>query len=1091
MPNLNRICFLFVVVLLAAISAFAQFEAGSVIGTVKDPTGAIIANAKVEIKSLATNSTRETVSNSSGEWSFPALQPGRYQVTVKQSGLRDEVREFELVVGQRFQLDIDMAVGTAAQSITVNASGEMLETSASDMSNVRTTQQVVDLPLNSRNFTQLVQLSPGVNNKGNGTNSTNGGYTAGRGTSGSVVNGNPSDIGIYLFDGIQSVDADANVLLFYPPVDAIQEFKVQTSAAPAAYGGGPSIINVTYRSGGNSLHGTVYEFVRNSDLDAKNYFDQHSLPIPPFHLNQFGGNLSGPIVIPHLFNGRDKLFFFMDYEGKRQAQSATSISTVPTADARNGDLTAYGGFYIPGTASNTATKIPANHINQVTAIDPTSAKLVALFPLPNYGAPGALTNNYIFNGKLDNTIDQGDVRIDFRTPTTSIFGRYTQENANTNNPGYLPSPAIGGGPGYPGITLAPGKQVVLGYGRSFGSSMYYEARLGYSRLVESIVTEGDLLGSAGENYGIPNANAGGVPGFTNIVISGNATLGDGNGSISKVNNLWEVDQAVTLTKGKHEIKAGVSYMSTRFAFLSPAHPNGTINFNGTYTGVGLADFLYGKYATSQLDVSQYFSLIRFRPSIYVQDSYRMTPKLTLNFGLRDDLVTPWTERHNRLAGFDPANGGSLVPVGSGSFPGDAVVDGRYTNFAPRFGFAYNVDSKTVIRGGFGIFYAYETYNSNPMSKNAPFNGSLNVTNDQSSTAGFAAAVPISAGFSPDRPALFPAAGSAFQAYQRRNPNPSANEYNLNLQRQITSHDVISIAYVGQTGVHILINPNINQATPGAGAVASRRPYPNFSDGTLNCYCANSAYNSFQLTYQNHISSNLDFQGTYTLAHSVDTSSGNANLVGPQDPFHLSSYQGRANYRGNSDFDIRHMVVLSWSYRLPFGNRMKFASNAHGIEQAVIGGWQINSIDNFSTGSPFTPVMSSSLLNAGSSVQWPNRIGSGKAANASINGWFNTADFVSPGNYIFGNSGRNIIYGPGTKQFDVSIFKDLNFNDSGSRHLQFRAETFNVFNTPQFNNPSGAGVQIGNKAAGTITSAGQPFLFQRTSREIQLAAKLYF
>lgn len=1063
--------------------AFAQFEAGSVQGTVQDSTGAAIPNASVELKSHSTNAVRKTTSNSTGEWVFVAVQPGAYVVTVRMQGMHDEARSFQLAVGQKLQLDIPMALGATTETVTVNASGEMLETVSSDLSDVRTTQQVVSLPLNSRNFTQLVQLAPGVNNKGNGTNSTNGGYTAGRGTSGSVVNGNPSDVGVYLFDGIQSVDADANVLLFYPPVDAIQEFKVQSSAAPAAYGGGPTVINVTYRSGGNAFHGVVYEFLRNSALDAKNYFDQHSQPIPPFHLNQFGGNFSGPVIVPHLFDGRNKLFFFADYEGKRQAQSQTSISTVPTPAFRTGNFSAYPKqLYAPGTASlAAASRVPLLN-NQVTSIDPTSAKLVALFPLPNYGAPGAITSNYIYNGKLDNVIDQGDVRIDYHNTATSIFGRYSQENANTNNPGFLPSPAIGGGPGYPGVTLAPGKQIVLSYGRSLGQHSYSETRLGYSRLTESIVTEGDMLGNAGQNNGIPNANVNNVPGFTNIVISSNATLGDGNGNISKVNNLWEVDEALSLIRGKHEIKLGMNYMSTRFAFLTPAHPNGTVSFNGAYTGLGMADFLYGKYATSQLDVSQYFSMLRFRPSFYIQDSYRITSKLTLNFGLRDDLVTPWKERHNRLAGFDPTGSGALVPVGTGSFRGDSVVDGRYTNFAPRVGFAYSLDSKTVVRGGFGIFYAYETYNSNPMAKNAPFNGSLNVTNDTSSPAGFAAAKAISAGFSPDRPALFPTAGSAFQAYQRRNPNLSANEFNLDVERQITSHDVLSVAFVGQTGIHILVNPNINQPVPGPGAVASRRPYPNFADGTLNCYCANSSFNSLQVTYHNRFSNGLDFQGTYTYSHSIDTSSGNANLVGLQNS---SDMEG---HRGSSDFDIRHLATLSWSYKLPFGRSMKFGSQARGIEQAVIGGWQFNSIDNFATGSPFTPVMASSLLNAGSTTQWPNRIGSGKVAHPTISQWFNTADFVSPGNYTYGNSRRNILYGPGTKQVDVSMFKTFGLGANEARYFQFRVESFNVFNTPQFNNPN---VQIGNPAAGTITSAGQPFLFQRTSREIQVAGKLYF
>jgi hypothetical protein len=1080
MSKLFRSGIVLVLITLGAASGYAQFEAGSVLGTVRDSTGAMIPNAHVEIKNLSTNATRTTSSDTNGEWNFPALQPGRYAVTIKQTGLRDEIRTFELAVGQKLQLDFAMSVGTATETVTVNASAEMLEKTSSDLSNIRTNQQVVDLPLNSRNFTQLVQLAPGVNNKGNGTNSTNGGYTAGRGTSGSVVNGNPSDVGIYLFDGIQSVDADANVLLFYPPVDAIQEFKVQTSAASAAYGGGPSIINVTYRSGTNDFHGSAYEFLRNSMFDAKNYFDAAANPIPPFHLNQFGGNLSGPVLIPHLFSGRDKLFFFADYEGKRQTQSQTSISTVPTLAFRNGNFSALATpsspfvLKIPGAGTATT--------NQVQSIDPTSAKLIALFPLPNYGAANATTNNFLYNGPLLNTIDQGDIRVDFRTPVTSIFGRYSQENTNTNNPGFLPSPAIGGGPGYPGITLAPGKQVVLGYGRSFGPTRYYEARLGYSRLVESIITDGALLGNISEQNGIPGANAGGAtPGFTNIVISANATLGDGNGNISKVNNLWEVDQAFTLMKGKHELKFGVNYMSTRFAFLSPAHPNGTMSFTGAYTGNGLADFLYGRPISSALDVSKFFSLIRFRPAFYAEDSYRLTPRLTLNFGLRDDLVTPWKERSNRLAGWDPTNGGNLVPVGSGSFPGNTVVDGRYTNFAPRFGFAFNIDSKMVLRGGFGIFYGYETYNSNPMSKNAPFNGSFSTTNS-TGTAGYAAAKPISAGFPAARPDLFPTAGSAFQAYQRRNPNLTVNEFNFNLQRQLSSHDVLSIAYVGQTGTHILINPNINFPIPGSTSVASRRPFPNFGDGTLNCYCANSSFSSLQISYQNRISSGFDFQGVYTLAHSIDNSSGNANLVGIQIPGDLS------RYRGNSDFDIRHNAVLSWSYKFPFGHGQKFDSGANGVTQVFIGGWQINSIDSFITGSPFTPVMSSSLLNSGSSTQWPNRIGSGKVTNPTIKQWFGTADFVSPGQYTYGNSGRNILYGPGTKQFDLSLFKDIQFNEAGSRRLQLRAEAFNVFNTPQFNNPN---AQIGNGAVGTISGAGSPFLFQRTSREIQLAAKIYF
>lgn len=1059
-------------------NAFGQFELGSVQGTVKDQSGLPMANAAVEIRSTASNVARRTTTSASGEYDFVALQPGPYSLTATQAGFKEKIQKFELAVGQRLGLDISMEVGAASQSVSVNADALTLETASSEVSDLRTTKEVVDLPLNSRNFTQLVQLAPGVNNHGNSTNATNGGYTAGRGTSGAVVNGNPTDIGIYLFDGIQSVDADANVLIFYPPVDAIQEFVVQTSAAPAAYGGGPSIVNVTFRSGTNEYHGALYEFVRNSDFDAKNFFDSPINPIPPFHLNQFGANLGGPVRIPHLFNGKDKLFFFADYEGRRVSQAQTYISTVPTAAFRTGDFSALlpkTVLHVPGTT----TPLPNNQIPSAQ-IDPTSANLIGLYPLPNIPGTG-LVSNFLYNGALVNNIDQGDIRVDYRTGNSTLFGRFSTEDPTTNNPGYLPPPAVGGGPGYPGTTLAPGKQAVLSFGRAISPTKYYEFRVGFSRLLEAIIDADTSYGPLAQKLGIPNANLNGALGLTSISVSGTASLGDGNSSLNKVNNIWEIDQAFSWVHSSHELKFGFNWMSTRLGFYTPPHSSGTYSFNGSYTGYGLADFLYGHPISSQIDITKYFSLMRFRPTFYLQDNWRVTKKLTVNYGLRDEMVTPWRERHNRLAGFDPSNGGNLVAVGNPPFPGDTLVDGKYTNLAPRVGLAYSLDSKTVIRSAFGIFYAYETYNSNPMAKNAPFNGSL-VTTNSSGTAGFAAALPISAGFPAARPDLFPAAGTAFQVFQRSYPNPSMHEWNFNVQRQLSGRDLLSVGYVGQNGEHILINPNINFPVPGAAAVASRRPYPNLSDGTLNCTCANSSFNSLQVSYKRQLASGFDFQGVYTLAHSIDTSSGNTNATGLQIPYNLNLY------RGSSDFDVRHLAVLSWSYDLPFGRGRKFAGKAPRALDLVIGGWQLNSIDTFSSGAPFTPVMVSSLLNSGSAAQWPNRIGPGTVTDPSIQRWFNAADFVSPGNYTFGNSGRNILYGPGTKQFDLSLFKSIPFTENGQRRLQFRAEAFNVFNTPQFNNPN---AQIGNAAVGTITSAGAPLLYQRTSREIQLALKLYF
>ena len=1066
---------------------WAQFDVGEIVGVVKDTSGSVVPNAAVELKSVATNVTRAATTSAAGEYDFVAVQPGQYAVTARMTGFKVFTQSVTLTTGQRLEVDVPLEVGAETQNVTVNATGlQTLQTASTEIGNLRTQQQVVSLPLNSRNFTQLVGLAPGVNLRGNSNNSVSAGYTNGRGSNGAVINGNPGEDTMYLFDGIQSVNNDIAAVIFFPPVDTIQEFAVQTSGQSAAYGGAPSIVNVTFRSGTNNFHGTFYEFLRNSDLDAKNYFDAHTGPTVPFHLNQFGANVGGPVLIPHLFNGRNRLFFFADYEGKRISQAQTLISTVPLPAFHTGDFSALLSQPTPVQLVDPRTGLPLPK-NQVNAIDPTAANLMALFPAPNRNpANPALVNNYLYNGAVTNNVDQGDIRVDYRTQKANIFGRYSKENSLTVSPGYLPAPAIGAGGANtrPGPTAVPSNQIVLGYGRSIGATKYYEARLGWSRLDE-VETDFNTInqGNLAERLGIPGANAGGVAGLTTSTIAGNVGLGDSYGNLVKIDNNWEVDQALSWVKGAHEIKVGFDWQSHRQTNYDPLWPVGLFTFSGVYTGYGLADFLYGRPISSQLDTTVYYSTQRFEPSLYAQDTWKASPKLTVTFGVRNDLVTPWLERANRLAAFLPIDGGTLVPVNTPGFPHSGVTDGRYTNFGPRLGFAYSLNDKTVLRGGTGIYYAFENIASGQnVATNAPFNGYY-VTTNSSGIAGYDAAIPISQGFPSARPILNPTANTNVVYYPYTYKNSTANEWNLNLQRQLSTRDVLSIAYVGQTAAHILIGPNINQPPPGPGAVTPRRPYPNLATVQQICMCASAAFNSLQVSYRTRFTAGLDFQGAYTYSHSTDNSSGDGNTVAPQNP-----YTWQQTNRGNSDFDIRQNLTLSWSAALPVGDGKRFLTNANGITQLFIGGWQLNSIDTFQTGTPFTPVMTTSLLNTGGSTQWPNRIGSGHIANQSPTHWFNTADFVSPPEYVFGDSGRNILYGPGTKQVDVSLFKNVNFKRDGSVFFQFRAETFNVFNTPQFNSPNAT---IGNAAAGTITSAGNPILFQRTSRQIQLAGKLYW
>jgi hypothetical protein len=1060
-----------------SLTLWAQIEQGSLIGVVVDPQKAPVAGAVVEFRSLTTNVKREVSTTTSGEYHSLPLQPDRYSVTVRQPGFREQTAEVTLGVGQRMQLDFSLDIGAVNERVNVSAVAGMIETASSEVGQVRPAREIADLPLNTRNFTQLVQLAPGVLTGVGGASGLLG-YTSGRGTNGAVINGAPVEDVTYIIDGINSVDTDAGVLIFFPPVDSIQEFKVQTSSAPAAFGGGQGIINVIYKSGTNQLHGAVYEFVRNSALDAKNFFDSAANPIPPFKLNQFGGNAGGPVVLPRIFNGKDRLFFFADYEGKRVRQAQTFLSSVPIAGFRAGDFSSL----LPKTVvmdprSNPKTPLPGN-VMPASAIDPVSARMVALYPQPNL--PGEI-NNFLFNPVQTNRVDQFNIRSDYRTGKSAIFGRFSYEDPNTFNPGNLPEPAIGAGPGRPGQVVVPSKQAVLGYGRSIGPTKYYDLHVGYSRMFQGIYDSGTKYGAIAEQLGIPNANAGGAaPGLSTTNITGMTGLGDGSGSLQKVNNNWEIDQAFSWVRSRHELKFGFDYMSRRFAFHSPGAPSGLFTFSGIYSGFGLADFLFGRPINSRFDATKFFSLQRFYFSWFLQDNWRVNSKLSLNMGLRNDSITAWKERHNRLAAFVPEGGGNLVPVGTAPFTGDSVQEGRPWQLGPRFGLAYTVTPKTVLRAGGGIFYSFKTVTSgNSQAKNAPFSGTLLTTNDANN---FAAAKPISAGFQADRPQLWPIQGTGFYYWPQDAKTSTMYEWNVNVQREVASNMVVSIAYVGGKGTYVdVVGLNINQAVPGPGPVVARRPYPNLSDATGVAPWGNSIYNSMQTTFERRMGA-VRFSGAWTWAHSIDDTSGESSNSPIQDSRNLAAQ------RASSTFDVRHKLAISGTFELPFGKGRHWLSTPARSVQWLAGGWQINTIGTFQTGLPFTPTMQTNNLNTGTGSQFPNRIAPGDLPSGArtIDRWFDASAFVAPGQYIFGNSGRNVLYGPGTRQIDVSLFKSFTFAES--RRVEFRAEAFNALNTPQFNNPSSS---IGFAGVARITTAGNPTVYQRTSRQIQLALKVYF
>jgi hypothetical protein len=752
---------------------------------------------------------------------------------------------------------------------------------------------------------------------------------------------------------------------------------------------------------------------------------------------------------------------------------------VPIAPFRRGDFSAL----LPRTVVNDPRATPRlplpGNIMPAAAIDPTSARMVALYPEPNLAGQ---INNHLYNPVQTNRVDQANFRSDYRTGKSALFARYSWEDPDTYNPGTLPEPAVGAGPGRPGRVVVPSKQAVLGYGRSIGPAMYYEARLGYSRMFQGIYDALSNRLTFAEELGIPNANArGAAGGLSTTNIAGMTGLGDGAGSLQKVNNNWEIDQAFSLVRGRHELKFGFDYMSRRFAFFSPGAPVGAFTFSGVYSNFGLADFLFGRPISSRLDVVKFFSLKRYNFSWYIQDNWRVNSRLSINAGLRNDSITAWRERHNRLAGFVPTNGGNLVPVGTAPFPGETVVDGRPMNLGPRLGFAYTVTPKTVIRAGGGIFYSFKSVTSgNSLAKNAPFSGTLQTTNDANN---FAAAKPISAGFPAERPELWPIAGTGFYYWPQDSHTSTMYEWNLNVQRELPAQLVLSVAYVGGKGTYVdVVGQNINQAVPGPGAVVTRRPYPNLGDAVGVVPWANSSYQSLQTTVDRRMGS-VRFSSAWTWAHTVDNSSGESSSSPIQNSRNLRAQ------RGSATFDVRHKLTAGATWELPFGKGKRFLSAAPKALDLAAGGWQLNNIATFLTGLPFTPTMQTSLLNT-AGAQFPNRIASGEISSGArtIDRWFDAAAFVSPGQYIFGNSGRNILRGPGTKQVDLSLFKSFRVGEKGDRRFEFRTEMFNAFNTPQFNNPNSS---VGFAGVGRITSAGNPPVYQRTSRQIQMALKFYF
>lgn len=1081
-------------------------ETGTITGVVRDNSGAVIAGAQVKIKNNATGIVNSTVTDSQGIYVSPPTDPGDYTVEFQAAGFGKVEEHVRLEVGQRVAVDAVLSVGQNTQTVTVEATSQLLESETSTVSNLRTEEAVKDLPLNGRNFAELLGLGAGVVPAQ--TQIVSVPYTQQRGPSSYAFNGLRYQENRLLLDGIgDNENHNGLAVVIFPPIDAVQEFSEETTDADARYGrGNAGTINLIYKSGTNRYHGEVFEFLRNSALDARNYFDIAGKP--GFRMNEFGATFGGPL----LTRNDPKTFFFADYSGQRTRQGLTYVDTVPDFKLTS---TGYDFSAYPQAIKNPVTGAPYVN-NFIPLSDPsvnrTGANTLALYQ--QYASPnisGTTTaNNFLFNPTRAVTEDAFDVKVDHQfSVSDSTFIRYSQARDNISQPGILPVPLVGAvicGP-----AQDPAHQAVLSETHIFTPTTINSARFGWSRFFV-IAQNWDAGKQLPTQLGIPGVEVNGdqnSDGLPVMSFAGYTSIGDAGNSPTQIGtNNYQWDDNVNLVRGKHSLDLGFELVRLQYNMFQTAYEHGIMNFGTLYSGLAWTDLLFGAPKTG---VYEYQHGTRgFRQtdlSFYAQDNYKVSSRLTLNLGVRYEnfLGWPWTEVDNRMYNFVPSlSTKQLYPVGTNGVPRSGV-SGNNLNFMPRVGFAYKVTSSTVFHAGYGIYYsAPNVTNSDGMSINAPavdywaFNNSslygsvaTNGTPFNFASNGFVHTPATSASALPAGLPVFATDPSA--------KTPYSEQWHATLQQQLPSSTVLSVAYVGTHGVHLDDLVDINAGSPGTTSVTVNRPYPFFAQIYQLQTNEISSYNGLQVSVERR-ARNLGFLASYTYSHALDentNSPGTNNATGNA----MNPYNLRSEY-GDSDLNVPNRFVASVNYQLPFRNSGKL--------KYVVEGWQVNAILSYFDGLPFS-VVSANGVGDGLTPRAELLPGYGNGTlstdKRSLKEWFNTSAFVSIpltgslANGQWGNSGRNILQGPGTKNIDFSVFK--NFQVAESKSLQLRAEFFNLFNTPQFNNPSavaptpaiGSTTLVPNitagSAFGTIASAGSPTTFQRISREIQLAAKFTF
>ncbi|HWW86757.1 MAG TPA: TonB-dependent receptor [Vicinamibacterales bacterium] len=1066
--------------MLAPRAADAQYNTAEITGVVKDDQGALVPAASIVALHITSGFKIEALSDSTGRFRMPALPVGDYAITVALAGFRQFTRTgLTLRVGQTIELQVTLQVGRLSDTVTVTADAPLLHAVNAELADVIENREVEDLPLNGRQFIQLAQLTDGVAIPPAGTRG------AALGQTGSLPNiyGQRGGHNIYLMDGVKVTDEYFNNLVVSPSVDAIREFKIEKTMYPAEFGGKASaLINVVTKSGENRFHGSGLEFARTSSLDAHNYFDDSTRPVPRLDQHEFGFNLGGPLE-------RDRAFFFFSYEGQRVQRALTQTFSVPTLALRSGDFSSVSTPLcdpLTRTAAGTCTPFAGNRI-PVSRLDPVATALLAKVPLPT---SGGTVQNLLGVENESNPVNQFSLRLDERLGMNDrLYGRFTSFRVEDTQPFGTSSLSETLVPGFGRTVATDSENLAIGYTHLFGSRWLNEFRFGY------LHASG---GQSSPNQGVDFAAASGLQGVTQdsrdagypqVSFGGLfSTIGDPTSFVSRDDRSYELYDNVMFDRGAHHLKFGAYLFRLDFNPVNPTNARGAFGFTGQWTGNAFADFLLGYPSSSQVGIGRADEHGQSTwLHLYGQDDWKVRSNLTVNYGLRYEINGQMTDDDNRLSSIDfpnqrlviaSDNAGNVspsaapllsqipIPYVSSEQAGwtPALLRPSYLRFAPRLGVVWAIgqDQKTIVNAGAGVFLNQWAYSvQQALAQTLPFFFAKSVT---------AAADAVQPTAQTSDVLLAPSNGAVGGNTMNWNYQTEyATNVSASVQRQIGQATMLEVSVLHSKITGADSSTVLNVPEPGPGPIGPRRPIPQLSNITTIRWDGYSIYNGVTFRAEQRLSRGLAFAAMYTLSKAVDDASDpgatafEANL--PQDVRNMGAEEAPAS------FDHRHRFVGNAIYALPdLGGPLGIGKN-----------WQVNGIVLLESGAPFTVNLGTDRANIGAGpAQRPNQVcdpNQGGAQTATQ--WFNTGCFALQPQFSFGNAPRNSVLSPGYADVDMGIQKDVSLR-SGAR-LQLRWEIFNLLNRVNFDVP--------NRIAFT-PNFGHIFS-AKPARQVQVGVKLLF